>query len=249
MIIDRCTDTHALRTLWKQAFGDPDAFLDDFFTTGFSPDRCRALTADGQLAAALYWFDCHWNGQPVAYLYAIATDEAFRGQGLCKALMADTHRHLQQLGCQGALLVPAKESLFGFYEKIGYRTCSYVTEFTASAAEPISIKEVCAAEYARLRKQYLPTGGVVQEDAVLAFLQTQAQFYVGADFLLCATLDGDTLVVPELLGNLSAAPAVTAALGARQGRFRVPGKDKPFAMYFSFSPSDAAPDYFGLALD
>lgn len=249
MIIDRCSDIHALRTLWKQAFGDSDSFLDSFFATGYSPDRCRALTVDGQLAAALYWFDCSWNDQPVAYLYAIATDEAFRGQGLCKALMADTHRHLQQLGYQGAILVPAEHSLFSFYERLGYRTCGYVREFTAEAGKPTQLRKLDVAEYAKLRRQYLPENCVLQEGSVLSFLQTQAQFYAGADFILCATLDGDTLVVPELLGNLSAAPAVTAALGARQGRFRAPGKDKPFAMCCSFSPSDAALDYFGLALD
>ena len=68
-----------LRGLWKEAFGDEDAFLDAFFATGFSPDRCRCVTVDGQLAAALYWFDCSWEEKPLAYLYAVATGKAYRG--------------------------------------------------------------------------------------------------------------------------------------------------------------------------
>ena len=70
----------ALRQLWKQAFGDTDAFLDIFFSTAFSPERCRCVVTDGEVAAALYWFSCEADGQPLAYLYAVATAERFRGQ-------------------------------------------------------------------------------------------------------------------------------------------------------------------------
>ena len=50
-----------LRALWKEAFGDTDAYLDSFFTLGFSPERCRCVTEDGQVSAALYWFDCPYT--------------------------------------------------------------------------------------------------------------------------------------------------------------------------------------------
>ena len=249
MIIDRYQDTAALRRLWKQAFGDEDGFLDDFFGAAFSPDRCRGLTVNGQLAAALYWFDCTYDGQRLAYLYAIATDETFQKQGLCKALMENTHRHLRELGYVGAILVPAKESLFAFYKRLGYRICGYVTEFTAKADEPIKLNKIDAAEYARLRRLYLPENGVVQEGPLLDFLQTQAQFYAGDGFVLCAAMDSGRLIVPELLGNSSHASAIAAALGASAGRFRVPGNGKPFAMYYPLSRSAAVPSHFGLALD
>ena len=38
-----------LRQLWKEAFGDEEAFLDDFFGTGFSPDRCRCITIENDI--------------------------------------------------------------------------------------------------------------------------------------------------------------------------------------------------------
>ena len=100
MIINQPQSSHipALRQLWKQAFGDPDAFLDGFFETGFSPDRCRCIMLDQQILAALYWFDCTWNGKKIAYLYAVATDLQYRGNGLCRALMENTHLHLKFLG-------------------------------------------------------------------------------------------------------------------------------------------------------
>ena len=58
-----------LQALWQEAFGDDDAFVEQFYTYGFAPDRCRCLTVDGQIAAALYWFDCSYQGKPLAYLY------------------------------------------------------------------------------------------------------------------------------------------------------------------------------------
>ena len=70
--------------LWQQAFGDSRVFIDGFFRTGYSPDRCRFLERDGRLAAILYWFDCQWAGKKVAYIYSVATDKDFRGQGLCR---------------------------------------------------------------------------------------------------------------------------------------------------------------------
>jgi hypothetical protein len=98
-----------------------------------------------------------------------------------------------------------------------------------------------------LRRRFLPTDGVLQEGALLSFLQTQTAFYAGPDFICCASLEADELTVPELLGNPAAAPGITAALQARLGHFRTPGKNIPFAMYFS--DESEAPGYFGLALD
>ena len=61
----------SLRRLWKEAFGDTDEFLDAFFSTGFSPDRCRSITMEGETAAAAYWLPCVCQGQPFAYIYAV----------------------------------------------------------------------------------------------------------------------------------------------------------------------------------
>ena len=88
----------ALRRLWQQAFGDTDRFLDGFFQTGFAPERCRCLWEADNLAAALYWFDTEYGVNRFAYLCAVATDSAYRGQGFCHRLMADTHAHLARLG-------------------------------------------------------------------------------------------------------------------------------------------------------
>ena len=237
-----------LQKLWQEAFGDDDAFVEQFYTYGFAPDRCRCLTVDGQIAAALYWFDCSCQGKPLAYLYGVATAKAHRGKGLCRILTENTHSHLKYLGYAGEILVPAEDNLFQMYKKMGYSLCSSVSEFTCPAGDiPVSLRSVDAEEYCRLRREFIPENGVLQEGDNLNFLQTLADFYAGEDFLAAVYRD-EKCFVPELLGNRDAAPGILAALHKSKGHFRTPGTQKPFAMYHALSDMPA-PDYFGLAFD
>lgn len=243
-------DLAALRCIWQQAFGDTEETLDAFFATGFSWDRCNFLCQDGIPVSALYWFDCTLDGQRLAYIYAVATKKAHRGKGLAHRLMADTHAILQERGYAGAVLVPGNEKLFAFYRQLGYRTASTVTEFTAQRSDtPAFIKEIDTAQYARLRRAYLPENSIIQEGAALEFLHTQVRFYAGDDFLLAAAKADDTLLVQELLGNVRAAPGILCALDVPRGRFRTPGNDRDFAMLLPFHQSCPELAYFGLALD
>jgi GNAT superfamily N-acetyltransferase len=252
MIIDRPKKTQIsmLGRLWREAFDDGDFFDDVFLKFAFSCDRCRCLMLDGEIAAALYWFDCTCCGEKIAYLYAIATAKKYRNKGLCKALMNDTHRHLKSLGYKGALLVPGSAELFGFYEKIGYRHCTIVSEFVCDAkGEGIDIKRIGREEYAALRRQYLPDGAVIQEGESLDLLETQASFFAGDDFVMAAVIDDGRLLCTELLGNKDAAPAILAALWCKSGSFRTVGEGKDFAMYLPFDDGGLRPEYFGLAFD
>ena len=123
-----------LKELWKEAFGDSDGFISGFFDNAFAADRCRCVTEQDRLAAALYWFDCRYQDRPLAYVYAVATAKAFRGQGICRALMENTAKHLQNLGYAGVLLVPAR-GLFEMYGKMGYETCCSVSEISCTAGQ------------------------------------------------------------------------------------------------------------------
>ena len=230
-----------LRTLWKEAFEDTDAFLDCFFSTAFAPDRCRCVTVENQAAAALYWFDCRQEDRPVAYLYAVATAKAFRNQGLCRKLMEDTRQLLARLGYAGILLVPGEKGLFAMYESMGYQTCCRVREFTCRSSEtPVALRSVTPEEYAALRRTLLPAGGVVQENENLQFLGSISRLYAGDGFLYAEDA--------ELLGHADAAPGILAALGKEKGSFRCPGEEIPFAMYLPLAQGDS-PQYFGLAFD
>ncbi len=215
-------DKRALKALWQEAFGESEAWLDSFFDRCFSPDRYHAIWQNEKAVSALYWFDCELDGHKLAYIYAVATAKAQQGRGLATRLMQETHEILRKKGYAGAILVPGEAELFGFYEKIGYRTATTVREFTAEMGDtPIALRKIDAESYVNLRKQYLSVGSVEQAGESLALLE----LYAGEDFLLAANTSPSTLYVQELLGNTNLAPQILCALNQPHGHFRTPTKN------------------------
>ena len=242
-------DIPNLRTLWKLAFGDTDDFLDIFFSTAYAPTRCRCIREEKGISAALYWMDMDLSGQKFAYIYAVATDPACRGRGLCRMLMEETMEVLTAAGYHGAVLVPQKPGLIRMYAGMGFTPCSGVTEFHAMAGDHIPVRKIDPAEFARLRRTFLPAGGVIQEEENLTFQTTQTGFYAGENWLAAAVEVDGMLWCPEFLGDAQQAPGLIAALGYREGSIRMPGSERPFAMFRPLVEDCPRPVYFGLAFD
>lgn len=252
MRIDHPSPRHIqqLRSLWQGAFGDTDAFLDIFFRTAYSPDRCRCILMEDRVAAVLYWIDCALEEQKLAYIYAVVTHPDHRNKGLCRALLEDTHDLLAARGYAGAVLVPQQESLRKMYAAMGYRDAGGLSEFSCTVGDAAAeARAVGPAEFAALRRKFLPPLSVLQEGAGLAFLAEQLQFYTGPDFLLAAYSENGILHGTELLGNGNAAPGIIKALGLSRGTFRTPGREKKFAMFHPLVSDTKTPAYFGFAFD
>lgn len=240
----------ALRQLWKKAFGDTDAFLDLFFSTGFHPLRCRCILDDHRIVAALYWFDICWDNLRGAYLYAVATDPEYRGRGLCRALMEDTAALLTASGYDGALLVPQEDGLIAMYTKMGYLPATAIREELCTAGTvPVPIREISAREYAKARLPLLPPRSVIQEAENLTFLETIARFYRGDGFLAAVSRETEHLRILEFLGDDSLAGGFLAALGHSEATLRSPGGQTPYAMYRPLSNRCSKPVYFGFCFD
>lgn len=174
------TDIPALRRLWTQAFGDSGEYLDIFFRTAYAPERSRVVCRDGKIVGGAYWLRCALGERKLAYVYAVAIEAGCQGQGLGSMLMEDIHRLLTAQGCWGVILVPGDEELRQYYQRFGYRTVSYRRKHAPKPGVPIT-----PAQYARLRRAYLPDNGIVQEGENLALLGELADFYGGNDFI-CA---------------------------------------------------------------
>lgn len=227
-----------LKELFTEAFHDA-WFTELFFEKGYSPERCFAAV-ENEVLAALHWFDCSLRGKRAAYIYGIAAFEKQRGQGIGSRLIRSALAHLEK--CYDAvLLVPAEESLFGYYERFGFSAVSSISQETISAGTPLPIRKLTVSEYAELRRRYLPENGVIQEGPALELLEGYADFYA-TDHALCAV---SGKVVWELLGDQNDAPGILAALGKDDAIVRTPGEGQPFAMGVGCDKSV----YFGLALD
>lgn len=245
----------ALRELWQEAFGDEDAFLDLFFGTAFSPDRCWTAWDGQHLLGALYWFPCRCGDQSMAYIYGVATARAARGKGIATGLMRDAQAHLEAQGVRGLILVPSEASLVRFYAPLGFVPCARQGRIRIRAAGPaLPLKPVSPRRYGQLRRELLPVGGVVQEDVNLDFLAARMRLYAGKKLLLAAAVEQDgSLYACELLcaDPVSAAPRILKTLRAPTGIFRVPyTQGRPFAL---FKPLPGwlgqPPQYFAFAFD
>ena len=239
-----------LRTLWKKAFGDTDAFLDVFFSTAYAPERCRCITAPEGVLAALYWLDMTCENQKFAYIYAVGTDPDHRGKGLCRYLMEDTARVLKEAGYQGAMLVPQDEGLRVMYSKMDYLPAAPIEEsFHVAGSLPVSVEEISCADYVARRKDFLPEGSVLPGAKTLVFLNQLAQFYAGEGFLAAVSRETEHLRILEYLGSADNIPALIAALGCREATVRKPGNNSLFAMYLPLTESCTAPGYFPFCFD
>lgn len=248
MIIDNPSPRHipALRHIWQQAFGDSDRFLDAFFETGFSYDRCRCVFRENEPVAAVYLFDCQWQGKTIAYLYALAVEESHQKQGLSRLLLADTHAWLQQRGYSGAIMEPATESLMVYYERLGYRRFGGRSEQEFSAGElPAEAVQLGDLGYEQARDRLLPENAVRQAGAFTKMLHTQAEFYGCEDFV--AAVSRSESRIYEFLGDIRHIPGLLKQLNIKKAAVRLP-QGKPTAVYLSFSGEDI-PGYFGLPMD
>ena len=108
-------ETNALRTLWTECFGNENNWIGTFFRTALVPDHICVRNRQGRLAAALCWMDVSCRGQKLAYLYAIATAPDWRGQGLCRELMASACETLTRQHYAGCIVVPAEDGLRQMY--------------------------------------------------------------------------------------------------------------------------------------
>lgn len=249
MTIDAPRQIPDLKELWQQAFEDSPAFIDSFFRTGFSPERCRCLYVDDTLAAALYWFDCLWKGKKLAYVYAVATDETFRGQGLCRRLMEDIHRHLQSAGYAGVLLVPGEPGLFRLYEKLGYIPCCPMQTVTVLAGTaPVAVRPISASAYTVARKKHLPADAVWQDEAALAYAQTFMDFYEGPGSAFCGAVEESVFKFQEFIGDMEDVPGIVRHFCCESGVVSFPGK-RHRAMYHALDGSPELPTYFGIPLN
>lgn len=277
-----------LRTLWKEAFGDNDDFLDKFYETAFDKSRCRVafidetvsrtegnndmLPSSEKIAAALYWFDCMVDTQRVAYIYAVATAKAYRGNGACHILLENTHNHLKSLGYSSTVLVPGNETLIQLYEGCEYELATKRNRMECVAEDMgIEQQEITKEEFSRLRRKFLPKNSVIQENENLNFLATQAKFYTGRKpnsnlypqsevsttndfcskdtFLVATNIENENLHAIELLGDTTLAPGIVHALGCKDGTFFSPGKDEEFAMWHRLTEDAVEPAYFGFSFD
>lgn len=224
----------AARALYLQAFRGEDPAFADALLSATVPQHLMAVGDHGQLASMLlalpYPIRTDKGLLEARYLYAVATDERFRGKGLAHRLLKEA----TELGVP-LFLRPMSPSLFSFYESAGFRPFSPYREVCGEAApinaEP-AIKALSSLEYLRARDALAPIPCTRPTSLFLnlAFTMGGAVGLAG-HFAALYAKEGNTVLFKEWYGDVSLAPSAAAYLGATHFTARIPDKNgTPFGV-------------------
>ena len=169
-------DVPSLKALWQTCFGDTQEEIDQFFSSLFVPEQTFTLRQGSSPAAMAVYFPLtlklSGGTRSVAYLYAVCTDPAFRGRGLCTDLLEFAAGYLSMKGFDALALVPGSKDLSAFYEARGYAPFFYNETHTVRQWPELSGKlaRAEAAEYAQIRSRLLEQcPALVYPEALLAY--------------------------------------------------------------------------------
>ncbi len=154
-------DRAQLKLLWQEAFGDSDKDTAFYFDHRHRDDRLLLWEQDDVIAGMLTLLPCDLmidgTAYPARYIYAVATAQAFRRQGISTQLMQHAHAWMQQQGLAASVLAPATPELFDFYAKRGYTTTFYVSHTEVSfpadgtLAANTQVRPASLATYTQIR--------------------------------------------------------------------------------------------------
>ena len=243
------SDRPALTAVWHACFGDSSAVVNHFFDAVW--DEVTVYVTD-DVTAMVTAMPCRWQNRSAAYLYAVATDPAHQGRGLCKALMRFAEEDLLARGYSYSLLRPAEPSLFAFYQKQGYQTVffSCQTVYRKGQASDLPVSAVSPAAYSALRHSFL-SDCVEYPDYLLRLQEASGQLLRIGDSGCAAVEQYETVTfVSELLASDPAAAASSLChyLNLSSIRVKTPGKE-PYAMAKSLDGSPLTFSYLGLAFE
>ncbi|MBC8569887.1 GNAT family N-acetyltransferase [Zongyangia hominis] len=212
----------ALKGIWKACFGDPDAYIDLYFSHRFRPEYTLVEVVHGEPLAMLTMLPCEIstdNGLFSArYIYAVATLPKAQGRGYSSALLEYAHRWMRKNGVDVSLLVPAEENLFQFYRKRGYLPAFSVREVTLSRADlvrlasegpalgrTVELKALDAAGLYALREEFYGKQGIFVrwDEEALAYVAEENAF-TGGKILRFSTDYGHGYMVCYKIGSIIA---------------------------------------------
>lgn len=131
---ERSNQVDELKKLWIDTFGDTKEYVNAFFDKFYSPDNVIVYKENGKIVSSLYMIDYCLKYEDkyykIMYLYALATDNEYRGKGIMSMLIDKADKIMHNKGYAGAFLIPAEESLYDYYGRFGFTDIIYNKKYT-----------------------------------------------------------------------------------------------------------------------
>lgn len=113
-----------VRQMWKICFDDTEEYMDIYFSKKYRDENTLIYFEKGEAVASLqmlpYTITFYGKEIPFAYLAGLCTLPQHRQKGYMAQLIYKAHRIIEERNIPLAILIPAEEWLFGFYEKYEY---------------------------------------------------------------------------------------------------------------------------------
>lgn len=110
-----------IRRLWMDVFGDERDFVDSFLMHHHNPELCLTHEEDGRVVSMLHVVPMRTRTQRVAYVYAVATDPAYRRRGLASRLTEEAVERIRRSGNYDlAAVIPSGEDSKRIYASHGF---------------------------------------------------------------------------------------------------------------------------------
>lgn len=118
-------DLPAFSALWEIAFHEGPEASRFVFEQFAQPENVYLAEENGGLLAILSAIPGRVGGAAGSYFFGLATQPSAQGRGIMTKLMDQVCEILRDRGEQFVCLVPASESLFGYYAQRGFETAFY----------------------------------------------------------------------------------------------------------------------------
>lgn len=124
------TDKNNLYSLWENTFGDDKDTIDLYFDSIIKLENTVVCVENDTLVSMLYLLPAsikYENEELKLYcIYAAATNESFRKQGIMSKLIDYACEIAKQRNIDYVFLRPANEKLFSYYEKCNFKKAFYL---------------------------------------------------------------------------------------------------------------------------
>ncbi len=260
----RVDEYDSLKALWLKCFDDAPSVVDRFFENAVTPENTVALFYDETAVSVLYMVESTIKNNGVNYkafyIYAVCTDPDYRGRGLMKKSFDFLFRISKERGVDYLFLVPADESLFTMYKKLGFKNGFYYSKRKVYSKDFVShsksYEELTFEDYINIRNSFskeinLATLG---KNGFKAFLSPESEnvkaikignsygaFENESGLVIVHEIFGDEESILQCIFNLTKADSLDVRCVPQKGN------SEPFGMYLVLS--DAPPvenAFFGI---
>ena len=208
------------RALYNAAFvGEDPLFVEALFSR-YYPEHVRVIELDGKPVSMLfsipYAVVLENKVLDSRYLYGVATDEHYRGQGLARQLL------LAEAAEHPVFLRPMSPSLFDYYGRVGFSPISPLCHEVGEASAPSGDeRRLTKEEYLALRGGFAKTPLAVPTSDFLSLYENGGGFVACGDGALALYEEKeDKIWFKEYWGSAEFAPRLAAFLGKERFSLR-----------------------------